>query len=393
MGKGSSGPRYKGVEGRGDSIRIRFKFNGRRSETLALPPSPANLKYASQLRGEIQRRITLGTFRYAEYFPNSRFVREAAPTTQTFKEVSLAWLQIADLAKSTREGYEKSLRKHVWPKIGDKPIDRVTELEVLQILSNVKASKKTRNNTLIPIRRTFKLAKLATAAGVEYSKHQSPLPDPFEPDDVEAILAKMRERYGREVENYFGFGFFAGPRPSEQIAAQWADMSLRAGIWTVKRAKVRKEEKETKTARERDHALSSRAAAYLEAQRQFTQLKGGPVFLDPVTGKPYNDDKPPRERYWRPVITALGIRYRPPEQMRHTYITMAIMAGANPVWVARQAGNSPRVIFKHYARWIERVDRSREAQKVESYLGQIWGKEPGESGGSTGGSTEGATGT
>lgn len=388
MGKGSAGPRHKGVEGRGDSIRIRFKWNGRRSETINLQPTRTNLRYATELRTEIRRKIAIGTFRYVEYFPDSRFALEASDQAQSFKVVSVAWLESADLAKSTREGYKKSLRKYVWPVIGEKPIDKVTELELLQILAAVKASKKTRNNTLITIRRTFRLAKLQTASGIEYSRHQSPGPDPFEPDEVESILTKMRERHGAEVENYFGLGFFAGPRPSELIACQWGDMGLRTATWIVKRARVRREEKPTKTAQERDHKLSSRAAVYLEAQRQYTQMAGACVFLDRVTGKPYNDDKPPRERYWRPVLTALGIRYRPPEQMRHTYITMAIMAGANPVWVARQAGNSPRVIFKHYAKWIERADRSREAAKVEHYLGQIWGKTPGEAGGNGGGSTE-----
>lgn len=389
MGKGSAGPRHKGVEGRGDSIRIRFEWRGRRSETIRLEPTTANLKYASALRGEIQRKISIGTFRYAEYFPGSKHAQAHETRAETFKVVSLAWLGVADLAKSTREGYEKSLRKYVWPEFGDVPIDKVTEFQILQALAKVEASKKTRNNTLIPIRQTFALAKLPTAAGIKYARHQGPGPDPFDQEEVEAILAKMRERYGVEVENYFGLGFFAGPRPSEHLAARWEDMTLKSGIWTVKRAKVRREEKSTKTARERDHKLASRALAYLEAQRPFTQMRGASVFLDPVTGKPYNDDKPPRERYWRPVLTAIGIRYRPPEQMRHTYITMAIMAGANPVWVARQAGNSPRVIFKHYARWIDQADRSREADKVEAFLGQNWGKTLGGVRGKAGGTTEG----
>lgn len=388
MGKGGSGPRHKGVEGRGDSIRIRFQYRGRRSETIRLEPTAPNLKYAAQLRGEIQRKIAVGTFRYADYFPESKLALEGASQADTFRKFSETWLAAADLEKSTREGYEKSLRKHVWPRFGDKPIDQISELEILQALSAIGQSKKTRNNTLIPIRRTFHLAKLKTAEGIEYSKHQSPTPDPFDPQEVDAILSKIEERYGIEVVNYFGLGFFAGPRPSELIAAKWEDMSLRDGTWAVKRAKVRREEKGTKTGQERDHKLSSRARAYLDAQRPYTQLRGSYVFLDPVTGKQFNDDKPARERYWKPVLKALGIRYRPPEQMRHTYITMAIMAGANPVWVARQAGNSPRVLFKHYAKWIERADRSREADKVEEYLGQIWGKSPGEQGGKAGGSVE-----
>ena len=163
-------------------------------------------------------------------------------------------------------------------------------------------------------------------------------------------------------------------RTSEQIALRWSDVDWKENVVRVSRARVRHEEKETKTATTRHHELSSRARVFLERQRAYTQLKGDNVFLDPVTGQPYNDDKPPRERYWRPVLAALGLRYREAYQMRHTYATMAIMAGASPIYVARQMGNSPRIVFKHYARWIESADRGRERKKIDDFMNQIWAK-------------------
>lgn len=388
MGRGGSGKRYPGVEARGAAIRVSFMWRGRRfRETLKLPPTPPNLTYAARLRGEILRKIAFGTFNYAEYFPESDNAGLSGESPKTFRELAETWLESAELAKSTREGYRKSLNTHVYPAIGDKRINTLGYLDITKLLSTIEASKKTRNNTLIPIRRVFDIAyrdgmiESNPAARVEYAKHQTPPPDPFSPQEVDAILVAMLERYGVQVQNWFGLGFFAGARPSEQIATQWADMDWSAGIWRISRAKVRLEEKSTKTGLVRDHELSSRARQYLEQQRPFTQLKTPLVFLDPVTGKAYNDDKPPRERYWRPVLTALKIRYREPYQMRHTYATMAIMAGANPVYVARQMGNSPRVVFKHYARWIETADRSREREKIENALGQIWGKSQGKLGG------------
>ena len=56
------------------------------------------------------------------------------------------------------------------------------------------------------------------------------------------------------------------------------------------------------------------------------------------------------------------------------------------MWVARQLGNSPRVVFKHYARWIERMDRSRERAKVDEFLGRKWDESAGNTGGSEGSS-------
>lgn len=396
MGKGSARPRHQGVEGRGSSIRIRFKWRGRRSETLNLEPTAANLKYASQLRGEIQRKIELGTFRYADYFPESKFaLQEGATSKATFKDRAEKWLAAAEIEKSTREGYRKILKRYWYPAIGDEPLGIINRSRLQEVLASVTSSKKTRNNVLIPARRVFaaamddELIAKDPAALIDYLRHQGPGPDPFEPDEVMAILDAMGKRYGIQVEAWFGLAFTAGARTSEQIAVQWADVDFRNRLWRVRRAKVRLQEKGTKTGVERDHELAAPAVAYLEAMKAHTFLRSPYVFLDPVTGKLYNDDKPPRERYWRPVLKALGIRYREPYQTRATYITTAIMAGANPTWVARQVGNSPRVLFKHYARWIDGADRSRERNKVDAALGQIWGKPKGDEGGSAGGSAEG----
>jgi integrase len=369
-----------GLEIRSGSIRIVFYWRNRRCrETLKLEPTKANLTYAARLRGEILRKIELGNFEYAEYFPESALATASGKTaTPIFRTLSKAWLASADLQKSTREGYEKSLKKYIYPTIGDKPIDQVTHLMLAELLGAIKASKKTRNNTLIPIRRVFDLAftdgliPANHAARLRYARHQLPEPDPFSPEEVDAILAKIRERCSAQVENWFGLGFFAGMRTSEQIALRWSDVDFKNNIVQVRRARVRHEEKETKTATARHHELSARARVFLERHRAFTQLKGEPIFLDPVTGNPYNDDKPPRERYWRPVLAALGLRYREPYQMRHTYATMAIMAGASPIYVARQMGNSPRIVFKHYARWIESADRGRERAKIDAYLAEAW---------------------
>jgi integrase len=373
-------PDVTGLEVRSGSIRIVFYWRNRRCrETLKLEPSKANLTYAARLRGEILRKIELGTFDYAEYFPDSDLARASVKAaTPTFRSLATTWLAAADLQKSTREGYEKSLKKYIYTPIGDKPIDQVTHLMLTELLGAIKASKKTRNNTLIPIRRVFDLAftdgliPANHAARLRYARHQLPEPDPFSPDEVDAILARIKQRYGTEVENWFGLGFFAGMRTSEQLALRWPDVDFKNNVILVKRARVRHEEKETKTAKARYHELSARARVFIERHRAHTQLKGDAVFLDPVTGNLYNDDKPPRERYWRPTLAALGLRYREPYQMRHTYATMAIMAGASPIYVARQMGNSPRIVFKHYARWIESADRGRERAKIDAFLDHAW---------------------
>lgn len=376
-----------GLEIRGDAIRISFHWRGRRCrETLSLAPSSANVTYASRLRAEILRKIELGSFRYGDYFPESPLAQQEAGASKTFREVSEAWLASGELEKSTKNGYSKILEGHLYPAIGDDAIAGVGYLKLLDLLAG-DWSKKTRNNVLICIRRPFDIAFTEgliltnPALRLKYLRVQVPPPDPYERDEMEALIAGLEQRWGPQPANYAGVGFYVGPRPSEQIALRWPDLDGRSNILRIQRAKVLQEEKDTKTARVRDHELAGRALHFLERQREHTQLRGATVFLDPNTGKPYNDDKPFRERYWRPIHAALKIRYRIPYQMRHTYATMAIMAENNPTWIARQMGNSPAIMWKHYGRWIERADRGRERAKLDKFLGRNWDEPEGNTGG------------
>ena len=73
--RGSSLP--TGIEIRegknGPRIRVTFVWQGvRRRETLGIPATPANIKYATNLRAAVHNAIERGQFNYAEFFPTSK---------------------------------------------------------------------------------------------------------------------------------------------------------------------------------------------------------------------------------------------------------------------------------------------------------------------------------
>jgi integrase len=138
----------------------------------------------------------------------------------------------------------------------------------------------------------------------------------------------------------------------------------------VQRAIVRGVAKPTiKTYLIRDVELKERAWAAFEAQRRHMQLAGGAIFANPVTGKAWPDEKR-QHQFWSRSLRRLGLRYREPYQTRHTFATLALMAGVNPSWVARQMGHvNPQMLFKVYARWIDGADKSRERDKLNA----VWG--------------------
>lgn len=360
-----------------DYIRVSFSYNGRRHrEYLPIPVTKTNLKYAANLVADIKRKIALGTFDYKEAFPESRRASDPATKVQTFKNLGDTWLETkSKLAKNTLKKYRTTLERVWYPKIGNKRIEDIKPSELRKIIAGLEIGNKSINDVLIPLRGIFELAEddeLITKnptrkiTNLEFVKAQ---PDPFDLQEVEAILAYLKG-LDEQAWNYYEFAFFTGLRPGEQIALRWPDIDFKKGYARVERALEAGEVKETKTKGIRDIELLSRAQEALKRQKAHTFLKPEQVvFVNTATGRPLADERHYRETFWKRALRALGIRERDAYQTRHTFATLAIMAGANPVWVARQLGHATTaMVFQTYAKWIDRADRSREKNKIEAML-------------------------
>lgn len=397
-----------GVAPHGDRVQVTFTWQGKRLRpTLDLRPTAANLKHAARMRERILMDIRAGAFNLAEYFPDYRFADAIGGDTngRTFRQWVDVWAELSarELEDSTLRIYRRHLSAYWVTPFGDDSPKAITHERILRHLSRLAAerfdertgkilkplSRKTQNNILIPLRGVFSLICKADkhlpdpTDGIPNLKVQAGTPDPFSPDEVEVILAALRERFGDEYADYFEFACFAGPRPSEQIALLWQDVDLRSGTLKVRRARVLARDKErTKTTYEREVELNTRALAVIERQRARTQLVGDHVFRNPATGRPWNDEQEQR-RTWVAALRTAKIRYRPPKECRDTSVTLALVAGADPVWVAKQHGHSVQVMLKNYAKWIPRADRGRNLKALNEAIAS--GKSSGKSGDSRGG--------
>lgn len=77
-------------------------------------------------------------------------------------------------------------------------------------------------------------------------------------------------------------------------------------------------------------------------------LDDGKVFPSP-DGK-WIDVHNLSRRAWRALLASLdGVKYRKLYQTRHTFITMALKNGVDVKDVATMVGNSPEIIYRHYA--------------------------------------------
>jgi integrase len=368
-----------GVEIRPNSIRLFFVWNGRQRETLTMggkpmKPTSGNIAHARRVALDIRKAIGNGTFVLADFFPDSPRAGSKSKAKATFGEFCVMWLKTKGrLAQKTRDQYRNACE--VWKALlgADKPIADLSHGYVAaKIGGHPWASNKLLNNYLIALRGVFALAgrelKLEDNAvdGIENGKHQAPAPDPLTGDEAAMILADLKKHYPVPVWAYFVFAFATGMRPEEMIALRWGDVDWNHETIRVERAKTAGKVGPLKTYMMRDVDLTEQAIAALKAMKPLTFMKDGDVFVNPVTGRSWHDERSQRDHYWKPALRRCGIRDRRAYQARHTYAAGALMGGANPAYISRQMGHkNAKMLFTVYAKWIDNADRGRERAKLQ----------------------------
>jgi integrase len=228
-------------------------------------------------------------------------------------------------------------------------------------------------NDVSVLREAFDLAvtdKLMTtnlALEVKRAKHQKSPPDPFSREESDRVISEIALAYPEQVFNLVDFWFWTGMRTSEVLGLQWANVDLTSGTALIASVYVRGEQKDkTKTARARLIRLNSRALAAMQRQRAHTQMAGVRVFHDPRYSLPWHDEDAFRRTYWAPTLKRLGIRYRRPYNMRHSYAAAMLMAGMTPAFCAKQLGHSVEMFLTTYSKWIDGEQDDLEMSRLES---------------------------
>lgn len=362
-----------GVIVRESHLQIDLRAQGFGRERLDLAPTPANIQYAARLRLEILAKIERGAFALADYFPDSpRAVKDAQ--SLTFKQLAGEWLRVKkpQVQHSTFHHYEQTLTSYHYNELMEMRLASLDYRALMKLLADFPSNGKTFNNVATVLRQVleygFKAKLLAEPLHdhVQMRRHQKPGPDPFPLHEVNQIIQSMPAGQAR---NYFELAFFSGMRPSEQIAMQWSKVDLRAGKMLVDAARTRGEEKGTKTGNTRTVELTANALEALRRQKASSHKNAVYVF-ETEQGKPFGSTDIPLDSWWRPTVSALGLRYRDARQTRHTFATMCLMAGITPGWVAMQMGHSIEMFFRVYSRWIQGADQGAERRKLDAFIAQ-----------------------
>ena len=351
-----------GVRARGNSITLDFTYMGQRCrETLRVKPTKTAIKEASRKREAILYEIAMGRFDYGRHFPTSKNALKFSKykgALITIEQALKDWLKKAEkrCQYSTIRDYNSSIYYHLIPAFGSLTLDEFKLSHVYEWLDTLNISNKRINNVLGPLRQAFKDAfhdELIDSNPMDRFRYLTPEtrePSPFREEEIEMILKQLEG----QPRNLIQFAFWSGLRTSELIGLRWEDVDLSAQKVFVRTAIVRRKEKTTKTTSGiRTIELQPKALKALSDQLNYTRGKFR-VFEDPRTDAPWSGDHIIRKRVWIPALKTAGLEYRNPYQTRHTFASMLLSNGQNPLWVAQQMGHKDwGMIRKVYGRWIQ----------------------------------------
>jgi len=384
---------WKGIYARKASIRIYFVLNGNEYfESLNIPPTPANMNYADSMRKEILRRIEAGTFKFEDYFPDSKNAKkeeENKVTLPLFKEVVTWYLDFKkmgsvglggrvatrSLAPTTVKTYEKTINTHFIKPFGERIMAEISLDEIVTVFSALGIRNKTFNNILSILNGVYMYAvknKIKTGVTdnpceqIEFVENETSKPDPLTPEEVQMVLRDMTEFYDEQIVAYFDLAVRIGFRPSEGIDLRWANVDWNKQTILINSACVWGIKKGSKTGKERSVELDDECMAILQRMKKYTFMRFEEIFIYPATGRPYFDNSNLVQKYWRPTLKRCGIRDRNAHQTRHTCATLMLMGKCDPEWAARQLGHSVEMFRTKYSTWMPEIDQRRELSKLSA---------------------------
>jgi integrase len=357
-----------------DRLQLVFSFGGKRHYlSTGFTDTKANRKLAVLKARQIELDILCNNFdtTLGKYKPQSEqiiFTPSLTPVVQSYASLTDLWDSYAEykrsglspstLAKDYKKIY-RCINVHLPVKTLDKAIAirdwliaNRTPRSTKKILTQFSAccnwavkSQLIEDNPFEDMASDIKLPK---------GDYEETDINPFNLEERDRIILAFKEnRYYKYYAPLIEFLFITGCRPSEAVALQWKHIVLDFTMIRFEQAVVVSQSGLTckpglKTQKKRIFPINNRLAGLLKSIQPVDVSSEAKVFPSPE-GK-WIDMHNLSGRAWKVVLESLdGVEYRKLYQTRHTFITMALKNGVDVKDVATMVGNSPEIIYRHYA--------------------------------------------
>lgn len=358
-----------------------FRYQGVRCrEQTTLVDSPANRKKLEAVLAKIEAEITLNTFDYAKYFPQSKNLgrfksdssisasRAGIPLFSVFAEEFMAEKN-AEWRASHKLTQRSRLDNHLNPTFGNSYVNAISKADILKFraaLAQKSGGRKGKPLSASMINHAISLLNLILAEAAERYDFDNPCTNikslkvprtqvfPFTLDEVQLILSSVRP----DFRSYFTVRFFAGLRSAEIDGLKWEYIDFDRREILIRETIVRGNTEYTKNdGSMREVLMSPPVYEALKAQYAVTHDKSEYVFCA-RNGAPLLNRNVTR-RVWYPLLRYLGLKMRNPYQSRHTAATLWLASGESPEWIARQMGHTTtEMLFRVYSRYVPNLTRN-----------------------------------
>lgn len=340
---------------------IDFTINHKRyREKIPSPHNKSSEKRIQQRELEYQRAIAMDDSTELEKYPSSKILQKAFQRFAKFTidEYASKWFKHKqrNWSHTTIRGYTQKYNSYIRDRWGNLFLQEFKPSMFDEWASETHLSAKSINETRNVLLQIFARAVLDEIIPknpiekVQRAKQPFSEPQPFSTSEIERILSYLETPYRQLYE----FAFFTGLRTGEILGLRWQDVDLSKGIAHIRVNITGGKEKEPKT-----RGSIRTVELHVNAIKVLNEIKTSyfydtyRVFIDPKTRKAYKYCDGLRKYVWKPALNLAQVPYRYPYQTRHTYASMMLSSGKNPMWVANQMGHADwGMIRKVYGRWI-----------------------------------------
>jgi integrase len=330
-------------------------------ETIPARHSKTIEKKLSDQEAIYKMAITTSDKSYLEKYPNSKVLQKAflcESDSLTIDQYSSIWFKQKqrNWEKSTIRGYVQKYNYDIKPNFGHVRLKEFKSSMFDEWASTKDLSGKSINEIRNILNQIFKRAFFDGVIDynpidrIERYKHEKPEPIPFTKDEIQKILTSLDSPYSE----FYQFAIWTGLRTGELLALRWQDVDLDRGIIHIRKSITRGVEKTPKTKGSiRKVELHEKAFNALKAIHSSEFHDSFRVFINPKTKISYKNADGIRKQIWKIALRRANVEYRCPYQCRHTFASMMLSQGENPMKVAAQMGHvGIKMINDVYGRWI-----------------------------------------
>jgi len=173
---------------------------------------------------------------------------------------------------------------------------------------------------------------------------------PLAPDEARLVMNYARPPF----RSWFRFAILSGLRTGELMGLAFEDFDLAEGVLHVRRSLSRGGMATTKTLSSDRSIPLFRPLREIYLSRLAGNLRASPWLW-------YSESRgliarSTLARYWRDFLAAMGIDHRPLYATRHTFASLAVAAGEDPLWIADVMGHHrPDQLLLRYATYLKGV--------------------------------------